>query len=79
MKTHRCKELLKYNKNYKLGDDACIKYGYQYENSYNKKNKNYKGWWLNFLEIDWDWDVKFMKPIMAINYCPFCGVKLNVE
>ena len=44
-----------------------------------KKNKNYKGWWLNFLEIDWDWDVKFMKPIMAINYCPFCGVKLNVE
>ena len=42
MKTHRCKELLKHNKNYKLGDDACIKYGYQYENSYNKKMKTIK-------------------------------------
>lgn len=42
MKTHRCKELLKHNKNYKLGGDTCIKYGYQYENSYNKKIKTIK-------------------------------------
>ena len=47
---------------------------------YNEKNGNYKGWWLNYLECDSeDWDFKYMTPIGAVDYCPFCGVKLNVE
>lgn len=80
MSTHRCKKLLEHNKNYKFGSPMCIKYGYQFDNPYNEKNGNYKGWWLNYLECDSeDWDFKYMTPIGAVDYCPFCGVKLNVE
>ena len=50
MSTHRCKKLLEHNKNYKFGSPMCIKYGYQFDNPYNEKNGNYKGWWLNYLE-----------------------------
>ena len=78
MSTHRCKNLLERNKNYKFGSPMCIKYGYQFDNPYNEKNENYKGWWLNYLEFV-DWDFKYMTPIGAIDYCPFCGVKLNVK
>lgn len=80
MSTHRCKKLLEHNKNYKFGSPICIKYGYQFDNPYNEKNNekngDYKGWWLNYLEFDFDWDIKYMMPIGAIDYCPFCGVKL---
>ena len=79
MSTHRCKNLLERNKNYKFGSPMCIKYGYQFDNPYNEKNGNYKGWWLNYLEWSSDWDIEYMTPIGAIDYCPFCGVKLNVE
>ena len=83
MSTHRCKKLLEHNKNYKFGSPMCIKYGYQFDNPYNEKNNekngDYKGWWLNYLEFDFDWGCKYMMPISAIDYCPFCGVKLNVE
>lgn len=48
--THRCKELLKHNKNYKDGSETRIKYGYQFENCYNVKNKDKKGWWLSYLK-----------------------------
>ena len=78
MSTHRCKELLEHNKNYKFGSSMCIKYGYQFDNPYNEKNGDYKGWWLNYLEFV-DWDFKYMTPIGVVDYCPFCGVKLNVE
>ena len=78
MSTHRCKELLEHNKNYKFGSPMCIKYGYQFNNPYNKKNGNYKGWWLNYLEGSSEgWDIKYMMPIGVVDYCPFCGVKLN--
>lgn len=80
MSTHRCKNLLERNKNYKFGSPICIKYGYQFDNPYNEKNGNYKGWWLNYLE--WsreDWDIQYMTPIGVVDYCPFCGVKLDVE
>lgn len=80
MSTHRCKKLLERNKNYKLGSPMCIKYGYQFDNPYNEKNGNYKGWWLNYLEwSNEDWDIKYMMPIGVVDYCPFCGVRLDVE
>lgn len=45
---------------------------------YNEKNGNYKGWWLNYLECSSeDWDIRYMTPIGVVDYCPFCGVKLN--
>lgn len=48
MSTHRCKNLLERNKNYKQCDSE-------------------------------DWDIQYMTPIGVVDYCPFCGVKLNVE
>ena len=61
MSTHKYKKLLEHNKNYKFGSPMCIKYGYQFDNPYNKKNGNYKDWWLNYLECDSEnWDFKYM-------------------
>lgn len=69
--THRCKELLEYNKdNFK---PCSISYSQwlPYEQP---------TWLLNTLEWDnEDWDCKFMNSMAKIIFCPFCGVKLDEE
>lgn len=74
MKTHRCKELLKSNKDYENGDVIRIHYGDKWLKTYNERHNI--GWWLSYLEWDMDYDVKFMTPILKIKYCPFCGERL---
>ena len=68
--THRCKELLEYNK--KSFKPCSIRYGIwlPYDNP---------SWLLYSLETnDEDWDIKFMHPMIKnIKYCCFCGRKLE--
>ena len=65
--THRCKELLEYNKNnYK----PC---SVRYEPwMWNQKPT----WILNSLETDNECDTTFMFHSAKIRFCPFCGIKL---
>ena len=69
IKTHRCKELLEYNKcNFK---PCTIRYGtwLPYDNP---------DWLLYSLETsDEDWDIKYMSYMAKIKYCPWCGKKLE--
>ena len=71
IKTHRCKELLEYNKsNYK---PCAIQYG-----SLLNHFKEEPSW--VFKSLEWsneDWDIQWMGGIARIKYCPFCGVKLD--
>ena len=72
-KTHRCKELLEYNKN--IFKPCAIQY---------QPFLNYIGdkptWVLKVLEsCEEDWDIKYMHPVAKIKYCCFCGEKLNDE
>ena len=68
--THRCKELLEYNKgNFKpcaISYEPFIRY-------INDKPT----WVLKTLEVNnEDWDIKYMHPMAKIKYCCFCGEKL---
>lgn len=69
IKTHRCKELLEYNKNnYK---PCAIQY-----NSWLPFLE--PTWLLCALETnDEDWDIKYMHPMAKIKYCPFCAKELE--
>ena len=71
IKTHRCKELLEYNKNnYK---PCAIQYG-SLLNYFEEKPA-----WI-FKSLEWnseDWDIQYMSGVARIVYCPFCGVKLD--
>lgn len=84
LKTHRCKELLDKNNNYKYGKEISIYYGYDYLNSPNneelhKKNKDLKGWWLQHLVWDSEYDSTYMSTVCLVDYCPRCGAKLGKE
>lgn len=68
-KTHRCKELLEYNKNtYK---PCAIRYDkwFPFDND--------KTWILSSLKSDTEWLTEYMVNIAKIKYCCFCGEKLN--
>lgn len=70
MKSHRCKEILKYNENtYK---PCCIRYEPWL---YNEKPT----WILSSLETDNEWDSTFMWHTAKIKYCCFCGKNLEEE
>ena len=67
--THRCKELLEYNKNNFKPCAIQYKSWFPYEKP---------SWLLCALENnDEDWDIKFMHSMAKIKYCCFCGRKLN--
>ena len=71
IKTHRCKELLEYNKgNYK---PCAIQY-----DTFFKYFKEEKPTWI-FKSLEWgdEWDVEWMDSVAKIQFCPFCGVKLD--
>lgn len=75
MKTHRCKELLEYNKN-NQSTPVSIRYGKWFDN-FNYKN-DYLSWSLSRLMWnDEDWDIQYMQKMCRIEYCPFCGKKLE--
>lgn len=74
MITHRCKELLEYNKNSHI--PVAIRYEKWFKNL--DINNDYPSWILSNLEWDSeDWYVKYMTNCCRIKYCPFCGEKLN--
>lgn len=75
MKTHRCKELLEYNKN-NQSIPVSIRYG-KWLDSFNIDN-DYSSWILSRLMWnDEDWDIQYMQKACRIVYCPFCGKKLE--
>lgn len=74
MKTHRCKELLEYNKNNHI--PVAIRYEKWFKDF--DINNDYHSWILSNLKWnDEDWDIKYMTSCCRIKYCPFCGEKLN--
>lgn len=67
--THRCPELLEQRASirwYKKDHDKL----YQWPEP--------DMWWLSSLEIDYDYDTEYLRDYARINYCPFCGKKLEV-
>lgn len=74
MITHRCKELLKYNKNSHI--PVAIRYEKWFKNF--DINNDYPSWILSNLEWDSeDGYIKYMTNCCRIMYCPFCGESLN--
>ena len=74
MITHRCKELLEYNKK------SHIPVAIRYEKWFNwllPTTGDYPSWILSCLEWVDDCDNKYMSNCCRIVYCPFCGEKLN--
>lgn len=66
--THRCNELLEYNKdNFK----PCA---VQFDRWFFNEDRC---WILKALETDFEWDSTFMWNTAKITYCPFCGEKLK--
>jgi hypothetical protein len=69
--THRCKELLEYNKN--TFKPCAIQYQ-PFVSCIGEKPT----WILKVLEsCEEDWDIKYMDSVAKIKYCCFCGEKLN--
>lgn len=72
--THRCKELLDYNKN-SHGVPVSIKY--QKWSTIINLESDYPSWILSHLTWDSEYGFKFMSKACRIEYCPFCGEKLK--
>lgn len=67
MRTHRCRESLKNGVSIRVRiDNIGIK-------------KLNLGWWLFNPEYDFDSDAYSLNPVCAIEFCPFCGKKLESE
>lgn len=75
IKTHRCKQLLERNKDYKNGAPIRIFYGCRFW-CYNPETSE-KAWWLDVLQHDFDYDTNFMTTVGKIDYCPCCGIFLE--
>lgn len=72
--THRCKELLEYNKN-SHGVPVSIQHGKWFDKI--KIDSDFPSWTLSNLTWDSEYDVKYMSKACRIKYCPFCGEKLK--
>lgn len=72
---HRCEQLLNHNR--ELNDIVRIRYGWKFSNKY--QDNETKKWWLESLEIDFDWDTKYWNNTTNIEFCPFCSEKLELE
>lgn len=71
LKTHRCQQLLEYNKT--SSDNICIRYGSRFESIPDKDI----AWWLSNLEWDMDYDTKYLTTVCAVKFCPFCGCEFK--
>lgn len=70
--THRCKELLEYsNNNYKpcaIHFDKWFPY-----------DDNPREWILKVVETsEEDWDIRYLKNVSKVKFCPFCGEELKI-
>lgn len=68
MKTHRCEGSLK--------NEVSIRYCRGYEHWDIKGD--YKTWRLFENAYDYDYGSHYQHDIAVINYCPFCGIELEV-
>lgn len=67
--THRCDELMRYNKSFYK---PC---SIQFDRWSLNENRT---WVLKTLESDSeDWNVRYMWNVAKIKYCPFCGEELK--
>lgn len=69
--THRCNELLEYNKQPNTSFKPCA----IHFDKWILEDKP-RHWILKTLETDFDYDVTFMTNVAIIKNCPFCGEKL---
>ncbi len=67
MKTHRCEGSLK--------NKVSIRYTKKYRNF--NALYDYEAWRLFKLEIDNEYDSKYLSHVSEIEFCPFCGKKLK--
>lgn len=67
--SHRCPGSLK--------TGTPIRYAKRYDNLPDSKDNDY-AWRLFNVETDLDYDVTLVLPVAKINYCPFCGKKLEI-
>ena len=63
--THRCEQLLKLNMSIRYYPNGCTLTQYM------------KGWVLSKPEVDFEWMTTYLNHICHIDYCPFCGKKLE--
>lgn len=63
--THRCKGVSENN--------TPIRYSYRH--LYRKEDG--MAWRLKLLMHDYDWDTKYLRFVSEIQYCPYCGEKLE--
>ncbi len=68
MITHRCKNSIE--------NGISIRYTNPYPNYPTLSNKT---WWLLKNHFDLDYDVNHLIPITTIQYCPFCGERLEIN
>ena len=61
-------ELLDYEQQIRFCDPK--KFYYRHESPKRK-------WWIVTHEFDWDWDSEWDEGKMIVEYCPFCGKKLE--
>jgi hypothetical protein len=75
MKSHRCKELLEYNKhNWRK---IFIRYKKEYD-TINMPNNDKISWWLCNVVYSWeDWNTTYTENVCEITHCPFCGEHLE--
>ena len=70
MKTHRCNQLLEYNKH---THKPC---SIQLKKWFTMIPQEKPKWILGALETDLEWDNSYMWNVAEIDFCPFCGKKL---
>ena len=69
MHTHRCdgslknKVSIRYTKQYRYINDLC----------------DYEAWRLFKLQIDSEYDTKYLSHVSEIKFCPYCGKELEKE
>ena len=67
MKTHRCEGSLKAR--------ISIRYCDPYKTRFTEYNPK---WYIFYHWTDMEWDVEGISPNCVIQYCPFCGIKLEI-
>lgn len=68
MQTHRCEGSLKAK--------VSIRFSKAFP-GWNFGGGDYEAWRLFHLEYDSEYDTKYLSHVSKIDYCPFCGEKLD--
>lgn len=73
--SHRCQQLLQYNKG---KPPVFIRYGWSYMYSWKVPSEK-QGWHLYSIETDDETGSNYSNYISTIKYCSFCGEELKNE